>query len=74
VVDILREVNAGEVLPFDPNDEQPYTAGLLEKWRDILHRIPVSPNTDWDAFEKYSAREMTRQQCEVFDQVTLESK
>jgi len=69
VVDILREVNAGEVLPFDPNDEQSWSDRFLDKWRDILLRIPMSPDTDWEAFEKYSAREMTRQQCTIFDRV-----
>ena len=34
-----------------------------------MGQLPFTPQTDWAAFAPYTAREMTRQQCHLFDQV-----
>jgi hypothetical protein len=31
--------------------------------------LPYQPDTDWKQFEPYTAREMTKSQCELFDRV-----
>ncbi len=69
VVDILTDTNAGKAVTFT-SDSQPedllteVTSGL--NW---LMSIPkeFKPKTNWSAFEPYTAREMTRQQCNIFD-------
>lgn len=65
VVDVLRATRGGEIVEF----------GSASTVEDVANRIsdvwfraaPKLPGTDWTAFEAYSAREMTRRQCEVFD-------
>jgi hypothetical protein len=69
VVDVINDVNAGAVLPFDGRNDEKYFGPLLEKWCDILQRLPEAPNTNWEAFEKFTDKEMTRRQCKVFDRV-----
>jgi hypothetical protein len=34
-----------------------------------LTHLTLAPKTDWRAFEPFTAREMTRRQCEFFDRV-----
>jgi hypothetical protein len=38
-------------------------------WSSMLERLPYTPDTDWDAFQPYTAEAMTRRQVEVFDRV-----
>lgn len=69
VVDILHQCQAGHVVSFANTnsaiDLQPQLRfclrALLEQPRDYQ-----SP-TNWAAFQPYTAREMTRQLCQVFD-------
>jgi hypothetical protein len=68
VVDVLRSTRAGEVVTFSGGGAGASDA-LLEHWVRMLQRLPFKPSTDWLAFEKYTAREMTRLQCELFDLV-----
>ncbi|WP_225913777.1 glycosyltransferase [Leptolyngbya ohadii] len=75
VVSILRECNAGQVITFQtsdaPADLQPaLTASLNEL---IQHEKGFQPNTNWSAFQPYTAREMTRRMCELFDRCLRES-
>ena len=37
----------------------------------LLEKLPARPPTDWNAFEPYTARNMTLRQCEFFDQAIL---
>ena len=37
--------------------------------KDLLEKIPFVPDTDWNAFEPYSAREATRKQVTFFNQI-----
>lgn len=71
VVDIVQRTRAGMILPFSSEKSVEINAGkLLEVWTKILESLPFSPEIAWDAFMPYTAREMTRQQCELFDRVT----
>lgn len=69
-VHILQETQAGEVAKFSGeeytsvNVEQAYE--LLTK---LLERVPYQPNTDWQVFETYTARQMTRKQSEFFNRI-----
>lgn len=70
VVDVLRSTQAGELATFSSGDEAESIANLLlPQWVTLLRRLPYSPPTKWEAVEPYTAREMTRRQCELFDQV-----
>jgi len=71
-VEVLRDTNAGFVVTFPttPTEEQKAAAAelLAVRWADVLKRRSA-PATDWARFERYTSREMTRRQCEVFDDV-----
>ena len=64
--EILRATKAGEVVTFAN------AAELDGAWREVLNHLTVPPATDWQAFEPFTAREMTRRQCEFFDRVVSE--
>jgi Glycosyl transferase 4-like domain len=70
VNDILIKTRAGEVVSFKC-DEDPlvYSDKILSALDQILQKLPYQPATDWDEFEPYTARNMTKKQCEFFDQV-----
>ncbi len=70
VVDILEKTRAGDCVTFlndDPVDM------LAEKIYAVIHqylqRIPFVPDTNWNEFEPYSAREATRRQVEFFNKI-----
>ena len=70
VVDVLYETGAGHVISFSGETaEEALSSRVLETWASMLRRLPYTPETDWQAFEPYTAREMTRRQVEVFDRV-----
>ena len=62
-----RSVNAGKVVTLDDD------GALYPAWREILSNLSLVPEIDWQAFERFSAREMTRRQCEFFDGVIAHS-
>jgi hypothetical protein len=84
VVGILQKTRAGTVVPFSSADTVQAASDriLASGWLQSL--IPDSsrrsqtkadlPSTDWSAFEPYTAREMTRRLCEVFDGVAQGAK
>jgi hypothetical protein len=68
VVDILR---AGTAVTF--SEETPtkkLAERVCEAWTPMLTRLPYTPDTDWNAFEPYTAEAMTRRQVEVFERAT----
>lgn len=71
---ILRELGAGEIVQFTPED--PHASEALAC--DALERLRIAalahlpPKLDWRRFSKYTAREMTRQLCKVFDDALAE--
>lgn len=70
VVDILRKTKAGTAVTFDGEiSPENLAERAYEAWTSMLERLPYAPDTDWDAFETYTAEAMTRRQVEVFDRV-----
>ena len=74
VCSILRRTGAGSALSFDPAHPSDYSSDLLPIWSGLLHALPFSQQTDWHAFNRYSAAEMTRQQCALFDSVISQTR
>jgi hypothetical protein len=67
---VLRETGAGDVVTFaDVDDTEAIGARLQTAWTAMLRRLPCVPPTDWSAFEPYTAREMTRRMCGLFDRI-----
>jgi len=69
--DILRECNAGSTVNLLDAEE-----AILNTYSFLLHllRDPIYRNeTNWDKFNSYSAENMTRRQCELFDLVIAEN-
>jgi hypothetical protein len=74
LVAVLRETRAATtVVTFsstsDPAEKTAAVARLAAGWGAMLEAAPRAPDTDWARFERYTAREMTRRQCELFDRV-----
>jgi hypothetical protein len=70
VVDIMRTTVAGSVITYDNQvDTETVSRKVEADWSSMLRRLPYTPDTDWDAFEPYTAEAMTRRQVEVFDRV-----
>jgi glycosyltransferase involved in cell wall biosynthesis len=68
--DVLRSTNAGSFAAFGGTPDAADSQKLYRTWRELLNHLDLAPQTDWQAFTKYSAREMTRRQCEFFDRIT----
>jgi hypothetical protein len=68
--EVIRECNAGTVAAFESGDSaEDLAARVGPELRRLLDLPPGHvPPTDWAAFAPFTAREMTRQQCAVFDQ------
>lgn len=70
VVSVIRETSAGEVVSFASGEDREHLVKVfLSTWQRMLRRLPFQPSTDWRAFQPYTAEEMTRKQCELFDAV-----
>jgi len=65
VVEVLNKTRAGTVVSFRSGESVDAAAARITAtgWLDR----PAVPQTDWAAFEPYTARAMTRRLCEVFD-------
>jgi hypothetical protein len=63
--DIVRQCRAGVVVTFGQDDQMEKIADrITETW---LNGPAPDPETDWQEFGQYSAREMTRKLCAVFE-------
>jgi hypothetical protein len=70
VVEIVNETKAGDMITIDPCEPlDDYVKQLLPIWTNMLMKIPYRPETDWGKFKPYTASEITRQQCELFERV-----
>jgi Glycosyl transferase 4-like domain len=70
VCDILRRTRAGTVVSFNSqNGGGGSVDSLYRAWGDLLRSLPCPPPTDWQEFRPYSAEEMVRKQCALFDAV-----
>jgi hypothetical protein len=70
VVDILKRCNAGQSVTFSssnqPEDLRSHVISQLN-WLFSLEK-GYQPQTNWSAFQPYTAKEMTRLLCAVFEQ------
>jgi hypothetical protein len=70
VVGALRETGAGDVVTFRNGEHvEGVSRRVFESWAELLHQLPFTPDTDWNAFEPYTAREMTRRLCGLFNRI-----
>lgn len=69
VVDILEQSQAGGAITFaSENQPQDFLVEVTTQLRWLLSTPKAyQPETNWLAFQPYTAREMTRQQCAVFN-------
>lgn len=69
-VEILNRCRVGRVLTFAQGISPTNRRSEITAYLDELLRLPrhYQPSTCWDAFHPYTAREMTRQLCAVFEQ------
>lgn len=69
VVDILRQCQAGQVVAFSSHDTPTTLQPQLTPYLHELLQYPPAyqPTIDWAAFQPYTAREMTRKLCSIFD-------
>ena len=74
VVRMLDETRGGDCVPFNSDmDLDELATRAMKCWEEILGRLPASPDTNWEAIEPHTAREMTRRQVECFERVLLAS-
>ena len=73
VVSILRSTQAGQAVTFNAQTTCEQLQPMIAQSLNTLSTLPRSfqPVTDWLAFAPYTAKEMTRQQCAVFDRCLL---
>ena len=70
VVNTLRRTCAGEVVTFHTDDKVGTLGSRLHPLLSaLLKKLPFQPATDWKEFNAFTAREMTRKQCEFFNAV-----
>lgn len=72
VVNVMRETQAGTVVSFTSGENPEIVAARVYDAWFREQTLPL-PQTDWDAFAPYTAREMTRQQCRVFDRAVADT-
>lgn len=73
VVSILRSTQAGQAVTFNAQTTCEQLQPAIAQALNTLIALPRSfqPATDWSAFAPYTAKEMTRQQCAIFDRCLL---
>ena len=67
VVEILKNTKAGTVVAFGSGESVERVSERIVATNWLQTTNSEIPATDWKEFEPYSAREMTRKLCEVFD-------
>jgi Glycosyl transferase 4-like domain len=68
VVPILRHCQAGELATFNATTSaEELGRSLLPQVQSLVASAGQPPPTNWDAFQPYTAREMTRHLCAIFD-------
>ncbi len=69
VVNVLQQCHAGKAITFRGSVHCDRTLSAMEAGIKWLLSLPpdYTPDTNWPAFEPYTAQEMTRKQCDVFD-------
>lgn len=69
VVDILQRCQAGRTITFASENQPEDLLMIVTTQLNWLLSTPkgFQPEINWSAFQPYTAREMTRKQCAVFD-------
>ncbi|MEE3718385.1 glycosyltransferase [Tumidithrix elongata RA019] len=69
VVEVLQRCQAGELVTFNSNlTPMDLLTEISTKLNWLLSLPPdYLPTTNWEAFQPYTAREMTQKQCAIFD-------
>jgi len=70
IVEVIKPLNAGEVVLFDKENALEACNTTLSR---MLNALPYLPNTDWEQFQPFTAEQMTKAQCEFFDIVISKS-
>lgn len=63
---IIKQCNAGRVVSLNASEDEAFVE-LNVFLRDVA--AGRLPQTNWTAFEQFSAAQMTRKQCDVFDAI-----
>ena len=73
VVDILKSCQAGEAVTFNSQSiKEELLPAISHQLNWLLSTNKrYQPQTNWKVFQPYTAREMTHQQCLIFDKCTL---
>ncbi|MDX2189588.1 MAG: glycosyltransferase [Bacteroidota bacterium] len=71
IIEVLKNTEAGDYVSFNPSNYniEDLALQLYEKWLNIIQKLPYSPPTKWQNFEKYTAREMTKKQVVFFEKI-----
>ena len=73
LVRVLRDVHTATVVTFSDGSSQKAIDQLLMGWRRMMAQLPFPPAVDERLVARFSAREMARSQCAVFDDVRVRS-
>lgn len=75
VIETLRFCNAGRAVTFNADSNDESLCDQIALHLGWLLSLPEDyiPQTDWVAFAPFTAREMTRKQCQVFDRCLSQS-
>ena len=72
VVKIINDTNAGRTVLISDHTEsaqKDVSERIFREWHDMLMHLPFVPETDWGAFRKYSAEQMTKEQVTHFEKI-----
>lgn len=74
VVEILRRCNSGRAVTFASDEDGESISGRAVDAINWLLSLSkgITPETNWDEFEQFTAREMTRKQCAIFDECVIQ--
>jgi len=67
LTNVISETGAGTLVTFTERGSLESTTAAIETSGWLNGESPPEPSTDWETFNKYAAREMTRTQCQIFD-------
>ena len=72
VIKILNDTNAGSTVlirDHTQSAQQTISEKIYREWHDMLARLPFVPETNWDAFQQYSAKQMAKEQVTHFEKI-----
>jgi glycosyltransferase involved in cell wall biosynthesis len=70
LVQVLRQCKAGEIFAFDPNIRDDKSVAEMAQALQRIYTMAekkIAPDIDETELRKYTGREMTRKQCEIFN-------